>query len=80
MFINKVEDYLTEHNKPAAKSFYDQMLSNQLKQKEKEDQLKLEKEKLEKQKEEKLTKVVFFLFKKFLLGIKLIYFFLKLGS
>lgn len=62
MMINKVEDFLNENNKPAPKSFYDQMLSNKLKQQKEEERLKLEiitKEKeIEKQKEEELNKVI----------------------
>lgn len=57
MCINKVEDFLNEHNKPAPKSFYDQMLSNKLKQQEEEERLKMELIKREKQKEKELNRV-----------------------
>lgn len=57
MCISKVEDFLNENNKPAPKSFYDQMLSNKLKQQEEEERLKLQLIEQEKQKEEERNKV-----------------------
>jgi len=58
MCISKVEEFLNENNKPPGKSFYDQMLSNQLKQQEEEERLRLAKISEEKKKEEELSKVL----------------------
>lgn len=57
MCISKVEDFLNENNKPAPKSFYDQMLSNKLKQQEEEERLKLELIMKEKERKKELNKV-----------------------
>ena len=57
MCISKVEDFLNENNKPAPESFYDQMLSNKLKQQKEEERLKLELIEQERQREEQLNKV-----------------------
>lgn len=57
MCFSKVEEFLNENNKPPPKSFYDEMLSNQLKQQEEEERLRLEKISKDKQKEEELSKV-----------------------
>lgn len=57
MCISKVEDFLNENNKPAPKSFYDQMLSNKQKQEEEEKRLKQEQIMKEKERKEELNKV-----------------------
>ena len=46
-------------NKPSPKSFYDQMLSNKLKQEEEENRLKLLEITKEKEKDEELNKVIY---------------------